>query len=132
MPSKYEYVDNEDVGGYCWNCHHYFRDSIIIQVWEGNGRDEQDEFEGGHCPQCYGELDTEARCEGCGEADELVEYQSEGKIYLYCPECYILISLKHIVNYILENTEIYNKDDIIRKIKYNSKLLKDNDYREEE
>jgi len=36
MPSKYEYIDNENVGGYCWNCHHYFRDSIIIQVWEGN------------------------------------------------------------------------------------------------
>jgi len=99
MPSVFELTESDSEGGYCWRCHQYYDYSLVYQIWEGVGRDEQDEFEGGYCPGCGEKLDSDADCELCGERGDLFEYKKNDKeTLLYCPFCYTIVKTKNLID----------------------------------
>ena len=52
MPGVWKEIDDAGRSGYCWYCHEWKSSSRVFQIWEGVGRDERDEYEGGFCPEC--------------------------------------------------------------------------------
>lgn len=94
MPSTYEFYDIGGEHGYCWHCHEW-TESAIIKVWEGVGRDEEDEYEDGHCPQCGEMIDTESMCFLCDDRDNLIEFEIDGHVRLVCPSCANDIIMPH-------------------------------------
>jgi hypothetical protein len=92
MPGCFnEMVGMVGSGGYCWHCHEWKHYSRVYQIWEGVGRDEQNVYEGGFCPECDEKLDDDYHCRVCGESDGLLEYISFGENTprLYCPYCLV-------------------------------------------